>query len=40
MNKGYVQQLGTPAEIYNNPANMFVADLHGQPGDEPPGHRR
>ncbi|MGB8814388.1 MAG: sn-glycerol-3-phosphate ABC transporter ATP-binding protein UgpC [Paracoccaceae bacterium] len=31
MNKGYVQQLGTPAEIYNTPANIFVAAFMGSP---------
>ncbi|MFV0384534.1 ABC transporter ATP-binding protein [Paracoccus sp. (in: a-proteobacteria)] len=31
MNKGYVQQLGTPKEIYDNPANMFVASFMGSP---------
>ncbi len=28
---GKVQQLGTPAEIYNDPANIFVADFMGSP---------
>ena len=28
---GYLQQFGTPAEIYNNPSNMFVADFMGSP---------
>jgi multiple sugar transport system ATP-binding protein len=28
---GMLQQFGTPAEIYNNPANMFVADFMGSP---------
>ncbi|MCX2720995.1 ABC transporter ATP-binding protein [Roseibium salinum] len=28
---GYVQQLGTPREIYENPANMFVAGFMGSP---------
>ncbi|KUJ78873.1 ABC transporter ATP-binding protein [Ruegeria profundi] len=28
---GVVQQIGTPAEIYNNPANLFVADFMGSP---------
>jgi multiple sugar transport system ATP-binding protein len=28
---GVLQQAGTPAEIYNNPANMFVADFMGSP---------
>lgn len=31
MKDGYVQQIGTPAEIYNHPANMFVADFMGSP---------
>ncbi len=28
---GILQQFGTPAEIYNNPSNMFVADFMGSP---------
>ncbi|MBU2961042.1 sn-glycerol-3-phosphate ABC transporter ATP-binding protein UgpC [Citreicella sp. C3M06] len=28
---GDVQQLGTPEEVYNNPANMFVAGFMGSP---------
>ncbi len=28
---GYLQQSGSPAEIYNEPANMFVADFMGSP---------
>ena len=31
MNKGHVQQLGTPKEIYDRPANMFVAGFMGSP---------
>jgi multiple sugar transport system ATP-binding protein len=31
MNKGYVQQLGTPKEIYERPANVFVATFMGSP---------
>ena len=31
MNKGHVQQLGTPKEIYDTPANMFVAGFMGSP---------
>ena len=27
MNAGYVQQLGTPKEIYDTPANLFVASF-------------
>ncbi|WP_227285235.1 MULTISPECIES: ABC transporter ATP-binding protein [Paracoccaceae] len=31
MYDGYVQQLGTPKEIYDNPANLFVASFMGSP---------
>ena len=31
MNGGYVQQLGTPQEIYDSPANIFVATFMGSP---------
>ncbi len=31
MNRGYVQQLGTPKEIYDTPANVFVATFMGSP---------
>jgi multiple sugar transport system ATP-binding protein len=31
MNKGEVQQLGTPTEIYDRPANTFVASFIGSP---------
>ncbi|MEM1387316.1 MAG: sn-glycerol-3-phosphate ABC transporter ATP-binding protein UgpC [Pseudomonadota bacterium] len=31
MNGGYVQQLGTPREIYDTPANLFVATFMGSP---------
>ena len=31
MNKGYIQQIGTPKEIYNHPANKFVASFVGSP---------
>src|ERR1700761_7404338 len=31
MKDGIVQQFGTPAEIYNSPANLFVADFMGSP---------
>ena len=31
MKGGVIQQIGTPAEIYNRPANMFVADFMGSP---------
>ena len=29
MNNGYIQQMGTPEEIYNEPENAFVADFIG-----------
>ena len=31
MKDGYIQQIGTPREIYNNPANIFVATFIGSP---------
>ena len=31
MHKGKIQQLGTPDEVYNNPANVFVAGFIGSP---------
>ena len=31
MNKGVIQQLGTPDEIYEKPENVFVADFVGSP---------
>ncbi len=30
MNKGIIQQMGTPHDIYNEPANAFVADFIGE----------
>ena len=32
MDQGVLQQVGTPLEIYNNPANVFVARFIGAPG--------
>ena len=32
MKQGVVQQIGTPAEIYDTPANAFVASFIGNPG--------
>ncbi|MBO4401622.1 MAG: ABC transporter ATP-binding protein [Selenomonadaceae bacterium] len=29
MNQGYIQQIGTPEEVYNEPENAFVADFIG-----------
>ena len=31
MNKGVIQQVGTPTEIYDRPANLFVAGFIGSP---------
>jgi multiple sugar transport system ATP-binding protein len=31
MNKGVIQQVGTPTQIYNDPANTFVASFIGSP---------
>lgn len=31
MNEGHVQQIGTPTEVYNHPANAFVAQFIGSP---------
>lgn len=31
MSRGFVQQCGTPEEIYDNPANLFVAKFIGSP---------
>jgi len=31
LREGYVEQIGAPLELYNNPANMFVAGFIGSP---------
>lgn len=31
MNSGYIQQVGTPSELFDHPANLFVADFIGTP---------
>lgn len=31
MNEGYVQQIGTPLDLYDNPVNLFVAGFIGLP---------
>ena len=31
MKEGYIQQIGTPTEVYNNPANKFVGGFIGAP---------
>lgn len=30
MNDGFIQQIGTPVDIYNEPSNIFVADFIGE----------
>lgn len=30
MNQGYIQQIGSPEDVYNEPANAFVADFIGE----------
>src|SRR5206468_6558604 len=48
MNQGRVEQVGTPQEIYDRPASMFVADFIGSPpmnfltfnGEARPGDQR
>lgn len=31
MDKGHIQQIGAPSELYDNPANLFVAEFIGSP---------
>jgi len=31
MDKGHVQQIGTPEEVYSHPNNLFVATFIGSP---------
>ena len=31
MSRGFIQQVGTPKEVYNNPTNLFVARFIGSP---------
>jgi multiple sugar transport system ATP-binding protein len=39
MSEAVIQQIGTPAEVYHNPANLFVANFLGSPGmNLVPGH--
>ena len=35
LRRGEVQQVGTPRELYNDPANLFVAGFIGITGHEP-----
>ena len=35
MRKGVLQQVGAPQELYDRPANLFVADVHRLARDEP-----
>ena len=37
---GVLQQCDKPQTLYDNPANLFVAGVHGLPGDEPLRGRR
>ena len=39
MNGGNVEQAGPPLELYDRPANLFVAGFIGSPGDEPDPRR-
>jgi multiple sugar transport system ATP-binding protein len=32
MRDGYIEQVGSPLDIYDNPANLFVAEFIGSPG--------
>ncbi len=41
MHGGRVEQVGAPLDLYDRPANLFVAGFIGSPGDElPAGHGR
>ena len=40
MSKGVLQQIGTPEDLYTQPANTFVADVHRLAGDEPRARAR
>ena len=31
MRDGFIQQIGTPQEVFNHPANLFVAGFIGTP---------
>ena len=31
LNKGQIEQVGSPLELYNTPANQFVAEFIGSP---------
>ena len=35
LNAGYVEQIGTPSEIYHTPQSVFVASFMGRTADEP-----
>ena len=35
MRGGYVEQIGAPDDVYNQPANLFVAELHRRAAHEP-----
>ena len=40
LNAGRIEQVGAPMELYNDPANTFVAGFIGSPADELPRGRR
>ncbi|STJ15395.1 sn-Glycerol-3-phosphate ABC transporter, ATP-binding protein [Escherichia coli] len=40
MNGGVAEQIGTPVEVYEKPASLFVGEFYRQPGDEPTGWPR
>ena len=35
LNDGRIEQIGAPLEVYEQPANIFVAGFIGSPRDEP-----
>ncbi len=39
MRDGHIDQIGAPLELYDRPANTFVAGFIGSPGDEPAAGR-
>ncbi len=40
MNLGVLQQIGPPQDVYERPANLFVARVHREPADEHGGRSR
>ena len=39
LNKGRLEQVGTPLEVYDRPATLVLRALHRLPADEPPDGR-